>query len=170
VCLCIPPPHLVLNTWTNLYEIWYVFHGTSAHLNGVLHKSRPSVSVSACVFLLSSLGNGSVKCTPPFCSRQQLGKHVPAAKNTNNKRRIIGRVIFCVVRVLSKESLWVCQCIPLSLLGNGSVTTFPRQRRVVVGVVFYAIRLISKENRRLILLRTSSYLYICSCLYSDRNI
>jgi hypothetical protein len=32
-----------LNGWTNLYETWHVYHGTWAHLNGVLHKSLPSV-------------------------------------------------------------------------------------------------------------------------------
>jgi hypothetical protein len=40
-------------------------------------------------------------------------------------------------------------CI-LSLLGNNSIKTFPRQRRIG-GVVFYAVRVVSKENRRLIL-------------------
>jgi hypothetical protein len=35
-----------MNSWTNPHETWYVFHGTWAHLNGVLHKSLPSVCVS----------------------------------------------------------------------------------------------------------------------------
>jgi hypothetical protein len=51
-------------------------------------------------------------CIPPIVARQRLGKHVPAATNACNNRRIIGRVISYAVRVLSKESL----CIPLSLL------------------------------------------------------
>jgi hypothetical protein len=46
-----------------------------------------------------------------------------------------------------KESLWVCLCIPLSLLGNGSVNTFPRQRKIVGRVVFYTVRVVSKESR-----------------------
>jgi hypothetical protein len=58
--------------------------------------------------------------------------------------------------------LWVCQCIPLSLLGNNSVKTFPRQRRIVGGVVFYAVRVISKENGRLVLLRTA-----CNIIFSS---
>jgi hypothetical protein len=38
-----------LNAWTNLYETWYVCHGTWAHVNGVLHKSFPYVFMSVCV-------------------------------------------------------------------------------------------------------------------------
>jgi hypothetical protein len=45
-----------------------------------------------------------------------------------------------VVRVLSKESLSVC--LPLLLLGNNLVKTFPRQRRIAGGIVFYAIRVL----------------------------
>jgi hypothetical protein len=36
---------------TNLYETWYAYHGTWTHLNGVLHKSFPSVCQSVCVTL-----------------------------------------------------------------------------------------------------------------------
>jgi hypothetical protein len=35
---------------------------------------------------------------------------------------------------------------PLSLLGNGSVNTFPRQGGIVGGVVSYAVRVVSKES------------------------
>jgi hypothetical protein len=48
----------------------YVYHGTGAHLSGVLHKSLPSVCVCMCI-PLSLLGNGSVKCIPPFIVRSQ---------------------------------------------------------------------------------------------------
>jgi hypothetical protein len=34
---------------------------------------------------------------------------------------------------------------PLSLLGNNSVKTFPRQRRIAGGVVFYAVRVVSRK-------------------------
>jgi hypothetical protein len=150
VCLCIPPYQL-LNAWTNLYETRYVYHGNWAHFNGVLRKSLPSVSVSVCVSLLSLLGKGSVKYIPHFIARQRLGKHVPAATNTRNNRRIVGRVIFYAVCVLSKESPWVCLCILLWLLGNNSVRTFLRQRRIVGGVIFYAVRVVSQESRQLVL-------------------
>jgi hypothetical protein len=79
----------------------------------------------------------------------------PAVRNTRNNRRIVGRVIFNTIRVLSKESLWVCLSIHLSLLGNNSIKTFPRKRRITGGVVSYAVRVVSKESRRLVLPRTS---------------
>jgi hypothetical protein len=88
-----------------------------------------------------------------FVARQRLVKYVPAAKNICNKR-IFGRNIFFVVRVLSKKSLWVCPCIPIELLGNNSVKTFPRQRRILGGLVFYAVGVVLKESRRLVRPRT----------------
>jgi hypothetical protein len=72
--------------------------------------------------------------------------------NEYSKRRTVGHVVFYAVNV-SKESLWICLCIPLSLQGNGSVNTFPRQWRIVGGVVFHAVRDVSKEIRRLVLPR-----------------
>jgi hypothetical protein len=134
-----------------------VRHGTWLHLNDVHHKSLPLVCVSVCVSLLSLKGNGSVKYFPPFGARQRLGKHVPAATNTRWNRRIIERVIFYTARVLSKDSLWVCLCIPLPLLGKTSVKTFSRQQRILGGVVFYAVHVLSKENRRLVLPTISSW-------------
>jgi hypothetical protein len=80
---------------------------------------------------------------PPIVGRQRLGKHVSAATNTGNSRRIVGRVIFYAVRVL--KSLWDCVCISLSLLGNSPVKTFPRKRRIV-GRVFYAVRVVSNKS------------------------
>jgi hypothetical protein len=151
--VCVNP---LLSTFEHLNQsLWnVVYHANGVHLNGVLHKSLPSVCVSLCVTLLSLQGNGSVKCLTPFGARQRLGKHVPAATNTRNNRGTIGGVIFCAVRALSKGSLWVCLCIPLSLLGNNSVM-FPRQRRIDGGVVFYAVCVVSNESTRLVLSRTS---------------
>jgi hypothetical protein len=99
---------------------------------------------------------------PPIVARQRLGEHVLEATNTRNNRRIVGLVVFYAARVVWKESLWVCLCIPVSFLGNGSVDTFPRQRRIVEGVVFYAVRVVSKERRWYILPRTS-------CIQWDRS-
>jgi hypothetical protein len=73
-----------------------VYHGTSAHLSGVLHKSLPSV----CVFMY------------------MLPAYFLAATNIRNNRRIVGCVVFSAVRVVSKES--VVQSIPLALLGTRS--------------------------------------------------
>jgi hypothetical protein len=67
---------------------WYVYHGTWAHLNGI-----PPISLCVCM------------CIPSVPARQRLGKLVPAALNTCNSRRIVGRVVFCAIRVISKDSL-----------------------------------------------------------------
>jgi hypothetical protein len=41
---------------------------------------------------------------PPIAAKQRLGKHVPAATNMRNNRRIFGSVVFCAVRVVWKVS------------------------------------------------------------------
>jgi hypothetical protein len=69
VCVCVYPPYKLLNGWTTLYETWYVYHGTWAHINGVVHKSLPSVCVP--------IGY------PPPVARQRLGKNVTSATNTH---------------------------------------------------------------------------------------
>jgi hypothetical protein len=84
-------------------------------------------------------------CIPRIVTTQRLGKHIPAAMNTWNNRTIFGRVC-----------LWLCLCIPLSLIGN-SVKTFPWQWRIVGGVVFCVLRDVSKESRQLVLPRTSCF-------------
>jgi hypothetical protein len=64
-CVCVSP----LSDFECLNQsLWNlvctVFHGTWAHLNGVLHKSLPSVCVSVFVSPLSLLGNGSLNTFP----------------------------------------------------------------------------------------------------------
>jgi hypothetical protein len=81
--------HQLLNALTNIYETWYVCHGTWAHLIGLLHRSLRSVCVSIRVSRLSLLGNGSVRCIIPFAARQRLGKHVPVATNTLNNDELL---------------------------------------------------------------------------------
>jgi hypothetical protein len=63
------PRLLTLNGWTNIYETWCVYHGTCAHLNGILHKSLPSVCIPICGSLI--------------VARQRHGKNVTAAMNTH---------------------------------------------------------------------------------------
>jgi hypothetical protein len=88
------------------------------------------------------------KSLPSVCvhivARQQLGRHFPAAKNTCNNRIILGRAVFCTVRVLSKARLCVYLRITLSSLGNDSMYTFPRQRRIV-GDGFYATHVVQRK-------------------------
>jgi hypothetical protein len=43
------------------------------------------------------------KCIPLIVARQRLSRHFLAATNTGNNRRIVGGVVFYVVRVVSKE-------------------------------------------------------------------
>jgi hypothetical protein len=86
-CLFIPP---IKNAWSSVYESWYVYHGTWPHLNGVLHKSLPSVCVSV---------------YPHIVARHRLGKDVPAASNKRNSRIIVGGVVFSAVRAISRESM-----------------------------------------------------------------
>jgi hypothetical protein len=63
-CLCVwVSPYQLRIVQTNLYEIWYIYHGTWAHLNGILHKSLPSVSIYM-YMRLSLRGNGSVYMFP----------------------------------------------------------------------------------------------------------
>jgi hypothetical protein len=40
----------------------------------------------------------------PIVARQWLGKHIPAATIARNNRRIVERVVFYMVHVVSKES------------------------------------------------------------------
>jgi hypothetical protein len=137
-CLSMNPP--LPSTFEHLnhfYETWYVYHGNWTNLNGVLEKPLPPVSVSVCVAHLSLLGNGSVNTF----QWQQIQATIEELLD----------VSFSMRSVLSKESLWVCLCIPLPLLGNNSVKTFQRKRWIVGGVVLYALRVVTKESRRLIL-------------------
>jgi hypothetical protein len=69
----------------------------------------------------------------------------------------------------SRCSPCVCLCIPLSLLGNGSVKVL--LSLLGNGYVFYAVRVVSKGNRRLVLLRTSClileelFIFPTDCVY-----
>jgi hypothetical protein len=73
-------------------------------------------------------------CSLAVVARQQIGNQVPSATNIRNNRIIVKSIC-----------LWVSLCIPLSLLGNNSVKTFPWPRRIAGGVVFYADCVASKD-------------------------
>jgi hypothetical protein len=57
-------------------------------------------------------------------------------------------------------------CVPLSLLRNGSVKTFPRQQTIIGGFVSSTARVISKESRRLVLPTTFCNLVKVTCVHS----
>jgi hypothetical protein len=84
-----------------------------------------------------------------------------------NTTRIVWRLIFCAIRVLSMESLWVCLCIPLSSLFNNSVKLFPHHWRIYGGINLYAVLVESKENNRLIFPRISCF---CIVLIADPSL
>jgi hypothetical protein len=140
------PPHKYLNAWTNIYETYYVYIMApepilTAYFNNHFHQS-----VCLYVYPLSLLGNGSVNIFPRII-------------NTRNSRRTVRRVVSYAAFVVSKEILWACLCIPLPLLGNGSVKT-SRQRIFVGGVVSYEVRVVSKKSRWLVLPGTFCFLDI----------
>jgi hypothetical protein len=89
VCLHIAPINL-LNNSTTLYETWYVYHGTRAHLDGVLHKFFPSF----CVSVYES----------PIVARQRLGKNIATATNTHAAIEEVFKTSFSVLFVLPRTS------------------------------------------------------------------
>jgi hypothetical protein len=119
---------------------WCVYHGTWAHLSGLLHKSLPSVCVSVYECLLSFLGNGSVFTFP----RQRI----------HGTKEVVGRV---VMQPVSRERR---VCVSRYCYKTVARQTFPRQWRIVRGFVFYAVHVVSKENMLLVLPRTSCFLKI----------
>jgi hypothetical protein len=60
-----------------------------------------AVCVSVCLYVY-----------PPYRCYVTAPKTCPVATNTRYNRRIVGRVFFYAVHVLSKEIRWVCLCIP----------------------------------------------------------
>jgi hypothetical protein len=105
-------------------------------------KARLNVS------LLSALGNGSVNMF--------LRQGIQATRE-----ELLDSSFSMLSASYQKESLWVCLCIPLSLLCNNSVKTFPRQRRIVGRVVFNAVSVVSKESRQLVRSRISCFYQSC---------
>jgi hypothetical protein len=154
VCLWIPPANFWMAEPIFMKLDMYIM---ATEPISTTYFMNPCVSV--CVFRLSLQSNGSVKCIPPFGARQRLGKHVPAQRIHTTIEELLD-ASFSVLSVSYQRR--VCGSVfvsPLSLLGNNSVKTFPRQRRIVGGVVFCAVRIVAKESGRFILPRTSCLPY-----------
>jgi hypothetical protein len=66
--LCISP-YQRLNAWTNIYETWYVQHGTWAHLDAYFINPAHQ---STCVYV-----------NAPIDAKQMIDKNVTAATNTH---------------------------------------------------------------------------------------
>jgi hypothetical protein len=94
--LCVWIPTLLTFECLNQY-LWNLLciTCTSAHIEGVLHRS-----LNSDYRLMSIL----------IVARRRFGKHVSAATNTRNNRIIVAWAY-----------LWVCLCIPLSSIGKNSV-------------------------------------------------
>jgi hypothetical protein len=75
------------------------------------------------------------KMYPSFLCWQRLSKQIPAATNACKY----------LEELLDASVLSVFLYIPLSLLRNNSVKTFPRQRRIVGGIVFHAVHVASRK-------------------------
>jgi hypothetical protein len=91
--------------------------------------------------------NPSHKCVyvyPLTVARQRLGRYVSMTTDTHTNRRIVGGAVFCTVRVVSKQSLWVSLCVRISLF----VKHIPRQRGIDGRVVFCKVRVVSEESLR----------------------
>jgi hypothetical protein len=137
LCACESPP---INFWMPKPIFIKLSTYIMAHLKGALYKSLASMCVLVCFTPLSLLGNSSVT---HFCANEYTQQY----KNCWSRR------FLCCPCHIKGES--VNLYISLSLLGNGSVNTFPRQWRIVVGVVFSVVHVISKKSRWLVLPKTS---------------
>jgi hypothetical protein len=88
-------------------------------------------------------------------------KNLPRRLNTQQQKNCWMRRFLCGPYSIKAEYL--------SLLGNGLVNTFPRQRGVV-GIVSYAVRVVSKESRRSFLPRKSRYKRILRNHFAEHHI
>jgi hypothetical protein len=122
------------NFWMPEQNLVYIYNDTWDNLNGVLHKTPP-ISLSVCMFI------------PPLSLLGNGSVIIFCAVRVVSKESLwfclyipyylLGNgsvIIFCAVRVVSKKSLWFCLYIPYHLLGNGSV------------IIFFAVRVVSKES------------------------
>jgi hypothetical protein len=97
-----------------------------------------------------------------YVTRQRLGKNVTAATNTQGLIELL-QASFYMWSVSIKRAVCRCLCIPISLLGSGSVNTFLR-KFVVGGAIFYAARVASKESGQLLLPRTSCRVFLSTAV------
>jgi hypothetical protein len=93
----------ILIALSNLYEIWYVYHGTSAHFN----KSLPSVCVY--VYPLSLLGNGSINMFPRkriHATRDESLEASFSIRSVSYKRRVCVSVCVSPISVSVPPKRW----------------------------------------------------------------
>jgi hypothetical protein len=107
----------------------------------------------------------SVKCIPQFGARQRLSKHVSAATNTCYNRRIVGRVVFYAVRVVSNKNkrLVLPRTSWFTIISHITYTRSKQQLTAVISVN-YSIKL-SHYKIQMTVKRT--WKYVRSCLVSS---
>jgi hypothetical protein len=111
------------------------------------NSEMPPISLCVCMCIPPYCWQATARWTRSFCNEY-----------TQQQKNYWTRHFLCGPCLIKGES--VDLCIPLSLLGNGSVNKFPWQRGIVLGVVFYVVRVVSKESRKSVLPRTSRCLYL----------
>jgi hypothetical protein len=139
LCVCVSPLQL-LNAWTNLYETWYVCHGTWTHLNGV---PPISLCVCLCIPLLLLLTNGSVNTF----LRQLIQKQ---QKNSLTVR------FLCSPCLIKGESVSLSVYPPI-VDRQRLDKHVPAATKNYYQRLFYAVCVISKENKLLVFPKTSCY-------------
>jgi hypothetical protein len=85
--LCVSASPLLTFEFRNQF-LWNLVRITW-HLSPSQRRTSLIPPISLCVYM----------CISPTITKQRLFKHVPAVTNTRNIRRIVGSVIFYVVRV-----------------------------------------------------------------------
>jgi hypothetical protein len=116
----------------------YVYHGTWAQLNGVLHKPFPSVCVSVCVSPLLLLGNASVNAF----SRQRIQATIEELLDAS----------FSMLSIQFK-GVSVGLCIPRLAARQRLGKHVPVAKKNCWRHLLYAFCVISKKSRRLVLPR-----------------
>jgi hypothetical protein len=108
ICLCI---HLI-----NLWKPDPIFLKLGMYIMtpepiSTAYFIKPSISLCVCM------------CIPPIVHGKRVSKNDNVARNTHATIEVLlDASLFNAVRVVSKESVWVCLCIRLSFLGRGSET------------------------------------------------
>jgi hypothetical protein len=98
VCVHVCSPVTFWMPESNFNETWNVYHGTWAHPNDVLGTYIMAPELILMTFFINpshqSLSLYMYVC-PPIVAMPRLGRHVPAALNTSNNRRVIGLSFLC---------------------------------------------------------------------------
>jgi hypothetical protein len=120
VCVSVYPPYQLLNAWTNLYETWYVYYGIWAQSS--------KISASPCQHSRSWF-RAPLEPMTIFLFFPDFYIFWNGASSSTRRGVKLIPVTSALMRSNSDDSRPQSICLSfLSLLGNGSVNTFARQR------------------------------------------